>query len=182
MLSYTHGSIAGNGQARKMVGEQIHECPICGTRESEFGESAYCPRCGLRSGAPSHAVVFADQGVGMLAHAKVDRLALAYVRGIELCGAFLAGMDLFHANLAAADLHGADLGGANLNNADLRGADLRGTNLSETDLSDADLRGADLTDAQLRGADLHGALYNSDTHWPMDVDPRVAGAVADGET
>jgi hypothetical protein len=170
-----------------MVGEQIHECPICGTGESEFGEWAtgappYCPHCGVRFGAPSHATVFADQGLGRLAHAKVDGLALAYVRGIELCGAYLAGMDLFHADLVAADLHGADLGGANLNNADLRGADLRGANLSEADLSDADLRGADLTDAQLRGADLHGARYDCDTQWPADVDPDAVGAVGDART
>jgi len=167
-----------------MNSTQTYECPICG---GEFdpsrhagrgpGAAAYCPRCGVRFGAPSRAAVFADQGVGTLSGTHVDRLALAYVRGIELCGAYLAGMDLFHADLAAADLHGADLGGANLNNADLRAADLRNANLAEADLSDADLRGTNLEGAQLAGADLRGAAYNRDTRWPDDVDPGALGAV-----
>jgi hypothetical protein len=169
-----------------MNDRQIYECPICGGEfdpslhsRRGLGAAAYCPRCGVRFGAPPRAVVFADQGTGTLADSNVDHVALAYVRGIELCGAYLAGMDLFHADLAAADLHGADLGGANLNNADLRAADLRNANLTEADLSDTDLRGTNLDGAQLAGADLRGAVYNRDTHWPDDVDPGALGAVGE---
>jgi DNA-directed RNA polymerase subunit RPC12/RpoP len=167
-----------------MSGKRTYECPICGSELNPslharrgHGAAAYCPHCGVRFGAPSRAIVFSDQGTGRLAGSDTDCLALAYVRGIELCGAYLAGMDLFHADLASADLHGADLGGANLNSADLRAADLRNANLTEADLSDADLRGTDLDGAQLAGADLHGAVYNLDTRWPDDVDPGALGAV-----
>ncbi len=150
-------------------------CPLCGERVS-----VRCPYCGVLFGAPTRAHVFDDQGCGAIARSgAVDRVALAYVRGVELSGAYMSGMDLFHADLCAADLHGADLGGANLNNADLRGADLRGANLAATDRSDADLRGADLRWANMVGADLRGAHYDRFTRWPADVDPRAAGAVAE---
>jgi hypothetical protein len=152
--------------------DEVKVCPLCGERVT-----GRCPYCGVLLGAPTRAHVFGDQGCGRIAQTgAVDRLALAYVRGVELGGAYMSGMDLFHADLCAADLHGADLGSANLNNADLRGADLRGANLAAADLSDADLRGADLRWANLTAADLSGARYNGDTCWPGDFDPLAAGA------
>ena len=154
---------------------EIKVCPLCGERVM-----VRCPYCGVLLDAPEREHVFEDQGCGADVRAEtVDRVALAYVRGVELCGAYMSGMDLFHADLCAADLHGADLGGANLNNANLRRADLRGANLAAADLSDADLRGADLRRANMTAADLHGAQYNRFTRWPADVDPRVAGAVGE---
>jgi hypothetical protein len=89
------------------------------------------------------------------------------LRGANLSGADLSGVDLRGANLSGADLYGANLYGADLSGADLSGAYLRGADLSEADLSEAylrgaylrgaDLSGADLSEADLRGADLSGA-------------------------
>jgi hypothetical protein len=155
--------------------DEIEVCPLCGERVA-----VRCPYCGVLLGAPARAHVFDDQGCGGIGWAgTVDRVALAYVRGVELGGAYMSGMDLFHADLCAADLHGADLGSANLSNADLRSADLRGANLAAADLSDADLRGADLRRANMVAADLCGARYDRYTRWPGDIDPRAAGAIGE---
>ncbi|MBN1640383.1 MAG: pentapeptide repeat-containing protein [Anaerolineae bacterium] len=155
--------------------DEVTVCPLCGERVK-----GRCPYCGVLLGAPTRAHVFQDQGCGRVVRSGVvDGVALAYVRGVELSGAYMSGMDLFHADLCAADLRGADLGGANLNNADLRSADLRGANLAGADLSDADLRGADLRWANMIAADLRGARYNWFTRWPSDVDPHAAGAVVE---
>lgn len=98
-------------------------------------------------------------------------------RTINLCGAELPFIRIWHAhlvnaalngaNLTRADLTNTNLSGANLTNANLTRANLGGTKLNGTDLSSAKLtraklqyatlRGALLTDANLTRADLSSA-------------------------
>ena len=147
-----------------------------------------CPYCGESLTWPSRAEILDERvDLGPILEGQVDDLVLAYLRGVDLCGAFLSGADLFAADLAAADLRGADLGEAHLGSADLSGADLSRANLFGADLSWADLKGAalhgadlrraDLRGARLQGADLHEAVYDEYTLWPEDVDPDARGAV-----
>jgi uncharacterized protein YjbI with pentapeptide repeats len=68
-------------------------------------------------------------------------------------------------------MRGADFSGLTLTawhfyRADLRGANFRG----------AALRGCNLRDSKLEHADLRGAIYDRDTRWPADFDPRARGA------
>lgn len=150
-------------------------CPFCG--EPMHSQARECEFCGALLGPPAPESVFDDQiDVDRLV-GDVDAFTLAYLRGAELRGARLGGIDLFEANLVGADLRGADLGQANLSNADLRGADLSGANLVGVDLSDANLSGAALGGANLIGADLRGAIYDGLTTWPDNFDPEPAGAI-----
>jgi len=68
----------------------------------------------------------------------------AVMRGADLGGAYLRGVNLHSADLRGAYLRGVNLHSADLGGADLRGSDLRGVNLHSADLRGADLRGADL--------------------------------------
>jgi uncharacterized protein YjbI with pentapeptide repeats len=150
-------------------------CPFCA--ELIPARAQKCRYCLESLGPPTRASVFGDQiDPDRLPRSEVDEFTKAYLRGAELSGAYLSGVDLFAANLVGADLRGADLGGANLSNADLRKADLSGANLYSADLSEADLGGADLRDANLKGVDLSGATYDEFTLWPDGFDPELAGA------
>jgi Pentapeptide repeats (8 copies) len=101
-------------------------------------------------------------------------------------------------DLSKQDLSGLFLGHKNLKSANLSKADLRGANLGQTDFTWANLDGADLRGAYLDGgmsspnkppggarggsAHLHntsmeGALYDSSTRWPPDVNPKERGAI-----
>jgi Pentapeptide repeats (8 copies) len=101
-------------------------------------------------------------------------------------------------DLSNQDLSGLYLGYKNLKSGNLSGADLRGTNLGQTDFSWANLDGADLRGAYLEGGmssptappggerggaahfhhtTLNGALYDSSTRWPSDVNPAELGAI-----
>lgn len=103
--------------------------------------------------------------------------------GAVLRGANLAKANLDYANLAGAYLTGANLTGAVLYGANLEGADLVDTKLEAKTLWRAKLAGADLRRANLRGANdldeayLERALYDTDTQWPEDFDPKAKGAV-----
>ena len=164
-----------------MTTEEVKDCPLCG--EAMPAGDQRCSQCGVHYGVPTRASVFEDQGcVDAELLGNVDQFVLAYLRGAELRGARLGGIDLFDADLAAADLRGADLGAANLSSADLSKADLSGANLLGADLSEADLCGADLRRANLVGVDLHGATYDRFTVWPHGFDPRRAGAMDVDET
>jgi uncharacterized protein YjbI with pentapeptide repeats len=104
------------------------------------------------------------------------------LRGADLSGAVLYGVDLRRAELGGANLTGASLDGASLNRANLSGANLSGAALGGTDfreanLTGANLRGVFLEDADLRGADLRGAdlggggylwgaVHDAHTRWP----------------
>jgi len=72
----------------------------------------------------------------------------------SLRGFDLQGSDLTGVNLSEAILFGADLREASLRMADLQRTDLRTANLSKADLSDACLREASLLEADLSGAKL----------------------------
>jgi hypothetical protein len=118
-----------------------------------------------------------------LARLKQGMLTLAGVdlRGADLTGAHLFGVDLRKANLTGADLHRvpcifadlreADLTGANLARAnlrfanlckvDLQGADLQGANLYCVDLQMANLSGAKLTGANFLGAKMGGTILGN---------------------
>src|SRR5215467_9147104 len=80
---------------------------------------------------------------------RIDRLAHAFMPGIDLRGASLEGSFWGHADLEHAHLQCADLRDADLRWVDLRGADLRGANLSGTVLPPAALR---------QGANMNGAV------------------------
>ena len=73
--------------------------------------------------------------------------------------------------LRGADLSGKNLSGVDLGNADLRGTNLSGSNLAGTDFSHADLRDANLKNSNLEGArfdeaNLQGAqLTGADLYW-----------------
>lgn len=154
-------------------------CPFCSQRIP--ADAALCHHCGESWAAPSRRTVLEEQQEPLrIPPGKVDEFTLAYLRGAELSGAFLSGVDLFAANLVGASLRGADLGGANLGSADLSRADLTGANLTGTDLSDAILCGADLRDTRLQAVDLSGATYDDFTLWPSGFDPVEAGAVYAG--
>jgi uncharacterized protein YjbI with pentapeptide repeats len=108
--------------------------------------------------------------------------------------AFLIGANLSYANLSYADLSSAELepigygvlgqniiytnlNHANLNHANLNYANLINANLNSANLNGANLSGAILSGANLNGANLNGAIYNVDTLFPENFDPRKAGAI-----
>jgi uncharacterized protein YjbI with pentapeptide repeats len=49
--------------------------------------------------------------------------------------------------------------------------------LRQANLAGAQLAGCDLGEAELKGAILAGATYDAQTKWPVDFDPKAAGAV-----
>jgi uncharacterized protein YjbI with pentapeptide repeats len=110
----------------------------------------------------------------------------------NLTGAIITDARLVETNLAGAELRGADFTNSDLTEvsffrADLRGANLTSTYLFQTTLREANLEGANLSHARLNGADLYranlkgidlqGAEYNQRTRWPVDFDPKAAGAI-----
>lgn len=64
-------------------------------------------------------------------------------------------------NLRGADLSGLNLDGVNFIRGDLSGANLRGSRLLEADLLFANFTGADLRDADLRGATLNETIWTN---------------------
>jgi hypothetical protein len=73
---------------------------------------------------------------------------------VDLRGAQLTGTTLIGVNLRKADLRGANLIRADVRNANLTDADLSGARLWEADLTDADLKCASLSRASLNGTRL----------------------------
>jgi uncharacterized protein YjbI with pentapeptide repeats len=92
------------------------------------------------------------------------------IRGAELHGAKLQGVNLNEANLQGTELYVAQLQGAFLNRTQLQRARLNYANLQGAYLSRANLQSADLTEVNLReakltGANLQGAiLQKADCH------------------
>ncbi|MCW2479023.1 pentapeptide repeat-containing protein [Candidatus Symbiopectobacterium sp. NZEC135] len=87
------------------------------------------------------------------------------LRGEELSGARLAGVDLYNADLQGANLSGADLSGADLRLAQLQhamlpGANLAGARLSNTHMEKANLSGATLEGAIMPGVFMQGAILS----------------------
>jgi uncharacterized protein YjbI with pentapeptide repeats len=80
------------------------------------------------------------------------------LRGAQLDGVILSGVQLRGADLGGASLNGANLWGADLTGAQLENASLSGTDLRRARLVGANLRGADLSEALLVSANLRGAL------------------------
>ena len=64
-------------------------------------------------------------------------------------------------NLRGADLSGLDLQGVNFIRGDLTGANLRGSRLLEADLIFANFTAADLREADLRGATLNETVWSA---------------------
>jgi uncharacterized protein YjbI with pentapeptide repeats len=64
-------------------------------------------------------------------------------------------------NLRGADLSGLDLDGVNFIRGDLTGANLRGSRLLEADLIFANCTGANLREADLRGATLNETVWSA---------------------
>jgi hypothetical protein len=123
--------------------------------------------------------------------ARTDRVRGADFDGANLESALLWSADLSKATfrqarmrrvkLTFATLVATDLTGADLRGAHLTGAKLQGARLRDANLEGALLQSADLSAAKLRNANLTGAIYNADTVWPLEFDPRAAGARMDGE-
>lgn len=82
-----------------------------------------------------------------------------------------------HTDCRRANLSGSNLSGANLFGADLSDADLRGATLDGAYMRWTDLRGADLREATLNEVDLRMALYDTDTVWPIGLEPDDTGAM-----
>jgi hypothetical protein len=123
------------------------------------------------------------------ADAKMLFLSRTDLRGLQLDGAKLIGVQIRHTNLARAFLRGTRLDGCDLQDTDLRRANLEhvhlvGADLSRAYLQDADLRHADLSQADLRGTNLTGAILDrtvlTATAWPTGLDAekrRVLGII-----
>jgi uncharacterized protein YjbI with pentapeptide repeats len=105
-------------------------------------------------------------------------LEKADLRSANLEGTYFWGANLKGANLVYANFRKSYLGNANLQKANL----WAGVNLEDADLSFCDLRNATLLEADLSKAKLHwtflrGAKYTDKTTWPIDFDPKAAGAI-----
>ena len=87
----------------------------------------------------------------------------------------------YDCNLEGADLR--DVKSAHVFKSKLNGADLRGSLWTSGPFTDSDLRGARLEGADLARAiylataQLQGAVYDSETRLPSDVDPKQAGMI-----
>ena len=95
----------------------------------------------------------------------------------ELYKAHLSGINLSKANLTRTNFTQSILNQANFYQACLKQACLIGTALIEADLSGADLSGADLSGANLSKTNLKGTIYDGDTNFPADFEPRSRGMI-----
>ena len=117
------------------------------------------------------------------------------IRNAHLVEANLIKANMDYANLENAWLILAKLNGARLISANLKNAQLASAKLNEAMIFDANLEQADLRDthfekamlfdsnlsqANLHNAHLQGALYNKNTIWPIDFDPKLSGATLVG--
>lgn len=84
----------------------------------------------------------------------------ANLRGANLSGFDLVGVNLSCADFRNATMIGTNFRGANLSNAWLQGANLQGANLCQANLKRAKLDGTDLRDADLEGVDLETADFS----------------------
>lgn len=75
--------------------------------------------------------------------------------------------------MEGAILHEAHLEGENLTRAHLEGASLYDARLERAKLYNARLERANLYEAHLEGAHLEGAVYDDNTVWPEDLDPKA---------
>lgn len=113
------------------------------------------------------------------AYLETSTLDQARLEGLELAGAMLGsankawmrGINLYRARLAGAHLVGSRMSSANLCGADLYGAYLHEAWLDGANLAGADLCGADLTAADLSNAILDDVRWNSATRWPANITP-----------
>jgi len=105
----------------------------------------------------------------------------ANLGGTKLNKAWLFNGDFSYADLGLAELRVAvliktNLSGANLSGSDLSGAKLNYANLSNANLSAARLDGVDFSGANLQATNLYAAIYDDQTIWPNDFDPKNTGA------
>ena len=113
------------------------------------------------------------------AYLETSILDQAQLDGVELSGAALGsankawmrGINLYKARLAGSHLVRSRLSSANLSHADLSGAYLAEAWLDGANLSGAHLCGTDLTGADLTGAVLDGIRWDSTTRWPATFTP-----------
>lgn len=88
------------------------------------------------------------------------------------------------ADFSEANFEGCDMKNVNPFMAKFRGANLKKTkgwgNMSHSDLSKADIRGANLRGMWITPGDvprLTAAIYDEDTSWPDNFDPKPSGAI-----
>lgn len=91
-------------------------------------------------------------------------------------GASMRNIDLPEAELRRINLTGANLVGARLLETDLTGAILNNANLSKANLYRARLYSASLLGVSLEGADLRRSLYDDQTVFPKNFNPKQSGA------
>lgn len=94
----------------------------------------------------------------------------ANLNSTQLTNAWLNNTDLKKANLFAANLEGATL-----EYADLSYSQLWEVNMRNAKLDHAILNGANLTNARLENASFSDTIYDSETIWPKNFNPKVAG-------
>ena len=95
----------------------------------------------------------------------------------EFYKAHLSGINLSKADLTQTNFTQSILNQANFTQACLKKACLIGTVLIEADLSGADLSGADLSGANLSRANFKDSIYDGDTNFPTDFDPKSRGMI-----
>jgi len=84
-------------------------------------------------------------------------------------------INLSNINLKEAKLEETNLEGVILKNAIFEGANLREADFFECDLEGADFRSANLKGAYLEDANLSQAIYNIQTVFPEEFDPKKKG-------
>lgn len=114
-------------------------------------------------------------------------LGMANLQGAHLMDANLQGAFLAGANFEGAYLVGANLADTNLWEANFKdsflmqinfeGSDLGGCNFEGADLSLSNLTGAFIGSSNLKDTGLQLTLYNNETTWPDNFDPKSTGAI-----
>ena len=115
----------------------------------------------------------------------------AFLAGRELELIHFDGSDLWGSDFIGADLYGATLTESNFDHCAFADADLRSAFMYKVSFRHADMRRAlfsldqmggplvlravDFSDANLEGADFTGALYDSDTVFPVGFNPEARG-------
>ena len=89
------------------------------------------------------------------------------LRGAELSGARLEGLELAERDFSGVIAQGTSFRDSKLSKAVFRGADLRGADFTGACLRGADFSGADLQGITLTGADVEGAVFSAEARLPQ---------------
>jgi uncharacterized protein YjbI with pentapeptide repeats len=101
------------------------------------------------------------KNLGLARYEFLTQISLTEANIACVMGFFKAPSRAKFPNLRGADLSGLVLNGVNFIRGDLTGANLKGSRLLEADLIFANFTGADLRDADLRGATLNETVWSA---------------------